>query len=242
MRDSCVTYTLGRALYVALTNRCNAVPLAMTRGPQFVMPASSGFAPLPEGFEPTADDVVAAVQARLSSGGDGGPSSVVFAGLGEPLLRLGVLLDAAHRLDAAHSGTLAIRVSSNGLVERERSVEVARALHAAGVRAATIAIASADEAQHRALLDPRAAAARSLADSDDEAPPAPGACAPPSCSAAATAPGLGEACAFVRALVVAGVQVECTAVAQPAVDLAAAAALAQSLGASFRERSWHGQD
>ena len=36
-----LSYTLGRTLYVALTNRCNSVPLFSTRGPGFQMPAAS---------------------------------------------------------------------------------------------------------------------------------------------------------------------------------------------------------
>ena len=44
-----VTYSLARGLYVALTNQCNAVSLIQSRGPGFVMPPASGFAPLPDG-------------------------------------------------------------------------------------------------------------------------------------------------------------------------------------------------
>ena len=44
---------------------------------------------------------------------------------------------------------------------------------------------------------------------------------------------------FVTACVAAGLTVECNAVARPDVDIAAVAELAASLGASFRERSWH---
>jgi len=219
-----LTYTLGRAIYVALTNRCNALTLPVTRGPSFAMPAASGFAPLPDGFEPTAEDLVAAVESRLASS-DGGPSSVVFAGLGEPLLRLDVLVETAGRLHAAHAGAVALRVSTNGLVPRARSKEVARALLAAGVRRASVAIASSDEAQHRRLLVPRAAAVTP--------------CLNAAAGTAVDVPGLEEACHFVTAMVAAGIEVECTAVAEPSVDLAAAEALAVSLGASFRSRSYH---
>ena len=55
-----LSYTLGRTLYVALTNRCNSVPLFSTRGPGFQMPAASGFAPLPDGVEPSAEQVAEA--------------------------------------------------------------------------------------------------------------------------------------------------------------------------------------
>ena len=52
--------------------------------------------------------------------------------------------------------------------------------------------------------------------------------------------GHSEVCGFARACVAAGLEVECTAVAAPGVDLAAARALSEELGAKgFRERSWH---
>jgi hypothetical protein len=44
-----VAYSLGRTLYLALTNRSNAMPITETRGPSFAMPPSSGFRLLPEG-------------------------------------------------------------------------------------------------------------------------------------------------------------------------------------------------
>ena len=51
--------------------------------------------------------------------------------------------------------------------------------------------------------------------------------------------GLDEVCNFVTHCVVNELEVECTAVAAPDVDLGATRRLAQSLGASFRSRSWH---
>ena len=88
-----LTYRLGSTLYVALTNRCNAVPLPQTRGPGFAMSSSSGFVPLPAGNEPSAADVAEAVRAAFASHDI--PSEVCFAGVGEPLLRLRELEAAA---------------------------------------------------------------------------------------------------------------------------------------------------
>ena len=88
-----ITYRLGRTLYVALTNSCNAVSLIQSRGPGFAMPVQSGFAPLPEGFTPSAEEVYQAVEAA-----QGDYDSIAFAGAGEPLLRLGVLEQAAQLL------------------------------------------------------------------------------------------------------------------------------------------------
>mgnify|MGYP003686191381 CR=1 FL=1 len=224
MQFSAITYALGRAIYVSLTNRCNAQTLIATRGPSFAMPQSSGFTPLPEGFEPTADEVVAAVRAQLDLLPEAdGPVPVVFAGLGEPLLRLDVLLTAASSLNHAYMGGVNIRVSSNGLVPRHLSQQVARSLREAGVRKATIALASADDAQYDQLLIPRGAAVVSSTVSDSEV----------------EVPKLADMCTFVRALVSEELEVECATVAHPSVDLTEAEVLARSLGTSFRCRSYH---
>lgn len=53
--------------------------------------------------------------------------------------------------------------------------------------------------------------------------------------------GFGDACSFVACLAEAGVDVECTAVARPDINVGEVKALAMSLGAtSFRTRSWIG--
>jgi hypothetical protein len=86
-----ITYALGRGLYVSLTNRCNATPLFNTRGPGFSI-TSSHFEPLPAGFEPEPHRVVTEVEGELAAR----PKhfdSIVFAGLGEPTLRLHDMLE-----------------------------------------------------------------------------------------------------------------------------------------------------
>lgn len=150
-----LSYTLGRTLYLALTNRCNAATLPSTRGPGFAMPAASGFAPLPPGFEPEAADAIEAVADAFR---DGEPEGVVFAGLGEPLLRLPVLLESAHAIGARWP-TLPLRLSTNGLVDEAAAADVASQLRGAGISRATVALASADPLQHAQLLAPADAAA-----------------------------------------------------------------------------------
>ena len=52
----CVTYWIGDSLYLALTNRCNTVPLPRTRGPGFNLAArlsKAGFLPLE--YDPSAE-------------------------------------------------------------------------------------------------------------------------------------------------------------------------------------------
>ena len=89
-RTAMITYALGRGLYVALTNRCNATPLFHTRGPGFKI-TSTKFEPLPAGAEPEPREVIEAVDTALDASGN--YNSIVFAGLGEPTLRLEALLE-----------------------------------------------------------------------------------------------------------------------------------------------------
>lgn len=204
-----ITYRLGRTLYVALTNSCNAVSLIQSRGPGFAMPVQSGFAPLPEGFTPSAEEVYQAVEAAQSD-----YDSIAFAGAGEPLLRLGVLEQAAQLL--LPKG-VPLRVNTNGLVARSEAPVLAQRLRAAGLSSVSVALASADADQYAALMRPeklRYSPVFSLT------------------------LGLSDVTGFVEACVAAGLAVECTAVAAPEVDLQAAEALAKALGAGFRSRAY----
>ena len=109
-------YRLGCSVYVAVTNRCNSVTLNGSRGPGFVMPAASGFEPLPDGIaaEPSPLAIAEAVAgafaaapaaaAAASSSVPARPTSVVFAGVGEPLLRLSIVEEAT-RLIMRGSGS-----------------------------------------------------------------------------------------------------------------------------------------
>ena len=216
---SAVTYRLGASIYVALTNQCNAVALIKSRGPSFVMPSSSGFAPLPQSFEPSADQVVEAVRAALRST-QAGTESIVFAGAGEPLLRTRVLEESAVKLREALADDLPrLRLNTNGLVPTSEATEVAWRLSSkAHLSSVSVSIASADATQYDALMKPETIRY------------SPG---------FSLSLGHEEVCSFVKACVSEGLEVECTAVAAPDVDIAAARQLAECLGASFRERSYH---
>ena len=174
----------------------------------------SGFEPLPEGAEPTAADIANAVQSAHEA--DAKISSVCFAGFGEPLLRLRELESAA-KLIAAQDREVSLRVNTNGLVLTGDAASVATRLHAAGIRAATVALASSDATQYTALMRP------------DAIRYSPG---------FSLSLGLEEVKGFVGACLQAGLAVECTTVAAPEVDVDAAKSLATSLGASFRTRDW----
>ena len=204
-----LTYRLGRTLYVALTNSCNAVSLIESRGPGFVMPAESGFTPLPEGITPDAEQIYEAVEAA-----EGEYDGIAFAGAGEPLLRLSVLEAAAILLQPKG---VPLRLSTNGLVPKSESAVVAQRLRSAGLSSVSVALASADADQYAQLMRPeklRYSPVFSLT------------------------VGLAEVTGFVEACVAEGLAVECTVVAAPAVDLDAAQSLASALGAGFRSRPW----
>jgi len=203
-----VAYRLGRALYLSLTDESNATPLALTRGPSFVMPASSAFVCLGDAPEPRASELVAAVDAfydsfTIASSGEDDPG-VVFAGYGEPLMRLQTLCDTIANVRERRHGAK-LRVSTNGLFD----ASAARALRDAGAESITVNLASADPEQYARLMKPKYG--RTHAD----------------------------ACAFVEAAAANGLQVECTAVKAPGVDVRAVERLALALGAvEFREREY----
>ena len=208
-----LVYRIGSTLYVALTNRCNAVTLPATRGPGFAITGASGFQPLADGCEPSAQAVAEAVrtaEAELKF------DEVCFAGVGEPLLRLRELESAA-RLIANARGQGRLRINTNGLVVGSEAADVARRLKSAGIGSASVALATADKDQYEELMKPHPLRYS------------------PSFSLSI---GHEEVVGFCTALVEAGLAVECTAVAAPGVDVEAVEKLALQLGATFRSRKY----
>jgi MoaA/NifB/PqqE/SkfB family radical SAM enzyme len=118
------------------------------------MPSTSLFVPFPKGAaEPTAVELAAVVDACYQHGdivgmGENDPG-VVFAGAGEPLLRLDVLVDTMDLVRESRHGAL-FRVHSNGL----HPTTTARALADAKVDRVTVALATADPRQFHALVKP----------------------------------------------------------------------------------------
>lgn len=228
-----LAYFLGSTLYVGLTNRACGLSLPASRGPGFLMPASSGFAPLAR--EPSADEVVAAVTEAYASdprkaGRDGGDSDpgVVFAGLGDPLLRLPTLCAAAATIRDRMPG-VRMRVSTNGLAAPSRADQVASELRGAGIGAATVALNAADADSYRSrMLAPPDFAPPYFADAADAVgEPEPGA-------------GFDDVCALIAAMTREGVDVTATCVGREGVDVEAVRLIALGLGAShFTERSFH---
>lgn len=235
-----LTYFLGNALYVALTNRPRGLALAASRGPSFAMPTASGFQPEAlDDKEPTSLDVVSAVVhayatdsrkankiLKRNDGGEVDPG-IVFAGLGDPLLRLDTLLEAAAAIRDEVPG-VAIRVSTNGLVDPATCSLTASRLRDAHIDEVTVALNAADPATYQAfMLTPPSYDAPYFATAAEAVGDVAGA-------------SFGDACAFIAALAEGGTSVTATCVARPGVDVPSVRALALALGArSFKERSWH---
>jgi tetratricopeptide (TPR) repeat protein len=225
-----VGYWIGRTLYLSLTNECNSVSLIASRGPGFCMPQAGGYAPLPRGVEPTAQDLVDYVTAAARGREDSLPEAVVFAGQGEPLLRIEVLLEAAQLLSRLREPPLPLRVNTNGLVGSPDCAATARRMRAVGITHASVALATAHPAQYKQLMRPAPLTVNRLTRSASGAP---------QLRQVSEYVGHEQVCDFARALVASGIDVECTAVAAPEVDLDAAASLAAALGARFRPRTYH---
>mmetsp|Transcript_27709 Transcript_27709/g.70649 ORF Transcript_27709/g.70649 Transcript_27709/m.70649 type:complete len:162 (-) Transcript_27709:309-794(-) len=147
---------------------------------------------------------------------DSSPESLVFAGGGEPLLRLRVLEEAAAGL--ATRGLLTMRLNTNGLVPLSEAVETACRMKKSGISSVSVALMTADAAQYDELMKPEALRY------------SPG---------FSLTVGHAEVVGFVEACLSEGLEVECTAVASPGVDIGAAQTLSENIGANFRTRSWH---
>ena len=148
-----VAYRLGRALVLSLPDVANATPLLKCRGPSFVMPTTSGFVPLGDTPEPSARELVDAMDAfydslAIGSSGEDDPG-VVFAGYGEPLLRAETLCDAVGRIREKRHG-IRLRVVTNGLVD----ASIAKQLYDVGVQTVSVNLASANPDQYQSLMKP----------------------------------------------------------------------------------------
>ena len=185
-----------------------------------------GFAPLADGVEPTPEQLASIVcdsyaSAKAGAAGSMGEndSAVVFAGVGEPLLRTEALLKVVSLVASRQNG-IAFRVNTNGLVSPEVvSLLASSDLVAKGdadarretrLESVSVALPCPDPPTYQRLMEPEGGK------------------------------GFGDVCHFIVSMVDAGVRVECTAVEQPGVDIEATRKLALSLGAvGFRTRPYH---
>ena len=205
-----VGYWLGRTLAISLTNESNATSLLAARGPGYEMPSTSGFAPLAEGYEPSVAEVIAFVEKELHPDGDGWggdgallPDAFAFAGVGEPLLRLEVLVEAASIL--AGRWAVPLRLTTNGLVLKRDAGATAKRLRDSGITFVSVELATSEASEYLHRMQPCAIASQSQLTT----------CGP---GATVVEPvGHADVCTFTRALTACGVEVECTAVAAPEV-------------------------
>lgn len=212
--EAAITYAFAGVVYVSLTNRSNArLTMLEANGPGFEFPPGTGFAPLPQGYEPTAAKAAAAALGacdRLDEAdGTSVVREVVYAGLGEPLLRLQPLCETVEIL-AASDRVGSQRLNTNGLIDKSEAAEAAQKLASAGLSSACVQIQSGDGLQHAELMTGLGEGWHSLCD----------------------------ATYFATELLRAGVVVQCSVVARPEVDLEKAEALALKLGATFKVRSY----
>ena len=120
-----LTYVLKNKLYIALTNKCVSKSIIDLRGPSFQMPSSSNFIPLEK--EPSAQDVYTAVDNAFEQGIVGVSSmdsdEITFAGIGEPLLKIDTMTDAARMIIEKRHGAQ-LRVKTSGLIKSSDSFKV----------------------------------------------------------------------------------------------------------------------
>jgi hypothetical protein len=242
-----IAYVLGDSLYLAPTSRSPAAnTMRSCRGPNFASTNSglatseeSGFSALPtDAPEPSAHELATLVDdfyASLASTDDSNTNSntnplgsmgemdggVVFQGNGDPLAATSVVIETV-RLVAEQRNGIAFRLNTLGLCGPTDLEELLLSgVLAVGdhdqrreTRIATVSVflPAAEPVQYAALLQPH---------NNNKA--------------------FQDVCSFCVQLAEAGVNLECTAVDRPDVNVAEVKALALSLGArSFRTRSWIG--
>lgn len=208
-----LTYSLNGHLYVAVTNRLiSASPIAL-RGPSFVMPADSGFSKLAdmhgnEDVEPTSDDIFTAVDNAFESG-----RVAVSSMESEPVTFAGYgepLLRVGTICDAVkqikdNRHGALIRIKTNGLILNDDSTSVAQTLKDVGVDQVSISLLSDNPKQYQEIMKPQNKATFS------------------------------DVCSFIITCAEVGLDVECTAVESPDVQMPNVRSLAMALGAtSFR--------
>jgi len=195
---------------VSLTKRSNAVPLIDQKGLAFLEQNEGVLLDLQGGsIEPNAEEVHLAVEnayetdeRKKISGMGEDDEGVAFAGIvGEPLLALDVLLESAALIKETRHG-VPLSLVTNGLVPDRDNEGTARKLGEVGIGAASVFLPTTDPKTYAAIMRPE----------DEQL-------------------NFGSVCDFISQLAAAGIEVECTAIQKPGVDLPSIRALAYALGA-----------
>lgn len=141
------TYRGGANLYINLTNRCSAGCVFCLR--TFTQEVYGYDLTLAVDQEPEAAEVIAALELEFL---DLAPEEVVFTGLGEPTLRLDVILAVT---EWVHTRGLRVRLDTNGhaaLLNPER--DVVAELAAVGLEAVSVSLNAHDEATYDQVCMP----------------------------------------------------------------------------------------
>lgn len=145
-----ITYEIGKAVYVNLTNRCPCdCAFCLRRNG----PGVAGSASLWLEREPTREEVLSSLAAHDFTR----VREVVFCGYGEPTERLDDLLAVAAGLKA-RDPSLAVRVNTNGLSDLVNGRPTA-ALFAGKADCLSISLNTDDPAEYLAMCRPRFGAA-----------------------------------------------------------------------------------
>ncbi|WP_025321290.1 TatD family hydrolase [Deferrisoma camini] len=144
VRATPIAYPIRRSLYLNVTDRCtNRCAFC----PKHRAPVVKGH-DLALDREPTADEVLAAVEAQ---GGPDAWDEVVFCGFGEPLLRLDLVKQVARELRAR--GARRIRVNTDGLASAVHRRDVPAEL-AGLVDAVSVSLNAPDAETYERLCRP----------------------------------------------------------------------------------------
>lgn len=212
-------------LYVNLSNDMNATGLLELRGPSFTMPENSHFARLDEHTnadnEPSAQDYADMINMYYEEdvkviGMGEQDSGVVFAGCGEPLMRLEKMIAIVEMVKSRRHG-VPFRIMTNGLLGND---DVADAITKDRLfDRVTVSLASADPLQYLDIMKPLSIGQR---------------------QENTFTPSLSTVCTFIETLAKAGIEVECSVVDRGDVNIQRVRELAFALGAvDLRVRSFH---
>eukprot|EP01036_Dinobryon_divergens_P034204 gene34204-44187_t len=172
------------------------------KGPSFIMPSDSLFKPLFR--EPTAHEVVEEIDNAFNSGKihitSMNSDEITFAGLGEPLLRLDTLADAAKLIKQKRHG-VPLRLKTNGLVPSKFCDKTAEVLKDAGIDMISVSLLADNANDYNKIMNPQNSAT------------------------------FADVCSFVISCAEKELDVTCTAVEQPGVNMKNVRNLAISLGA-----------
>lgn len=212
-----VVYHMKKQLYVDFTAACRGVPLLVQRGPGFSMLAD-GFIPLGHAdrqtlTDPSVPDIFAAIDAVYEAGYDI-PATREDELHGVCFAGLGDPLCRLEDLVKTCQGLqdkrpgAPIRVNTLGLIGNEDTQTVVCKLKDSGVETLSVCIGTSNPAQYDTLIQP------------DE--------------------GLGfsNVCGFILAAVENELNVVCSAVTHPSVDITSVRQLSESLGADFISREY----